>query len=66
MTIQTKTNNQSFVDVSIIKNARFAEVTFKGGITREILDNSFYTLIKHINFKFNMNAYYVPNLKDIA
>ena len=58
MTIQTKANNHSFLDVSIIKNARFAEVTFKGGITREILDDSFYRVIKHSNFKFNMNACY--------
>jgi len=58
MTILTKTNNSSFTDVFIAKNARFAEVSFKGGVTREILDDSFYSLINHPNFRFNMNACY--------
>ncbi len=48
----------SVISVSIKKEATFAEVTFNGEIKRQALDDSFFQLIQHPNFKFNMNACY--------
>jgi hypothetical protein len=56
--MQTNTHNHSSTIICVAKNALFAEITFKGGITREVLDDSFRALIKESHFKFNMNAVY--------
>jgi len=58
MTLQTRAVAHSFVDILIAKNNPFAEVTFRGAVTREILDESFFGLLEHPDFKFNMNACY--------
>jgi|GEM_PF-2175160 len=46
------------VNLSIGENSQFAELTFNGSVSRKLMDDSFFLLIDHPNFKRNMNAYY--------
>lgn len=48
----------SSVDIRYNESGRFFDLTFRGGVTLEILNNSFIRLIEHPQFFYNVNACY--------